>query len=414
MATWLIPYSDLTPDQQRAVQFGPDRHRVIFGAPGSGKTMILLHRAQHLAHSFNIPPERFRILVFNNVLKDYIQSALGLLGLPDTCILTYDHWCNLYYTSRINNRVPWNRTSHTPDYEAVRKAVFDHVRASGAGKPEYDFILIDEGQDLDPMSFETIKLVSRHVTVCMDHNQQIYEGGAPEVEIMRQLGLNKRNMSLLGAFRCCPYVIKLAAQLISDEVERNNYISQAKTDQTERQTPLLYYASDFEDEKRRMIEVIKTRQAKGDRVGILFYTNRHVYGYAKGLSEAGLDVEVQKAKEGTNYKPLDFSSDRPKILTYHSAKGLTFDTIIMPHLLESAFPSRHPGSLDRLLFVGISRATKWVYLSTYERGALSQLNKLLPMKDQVCLTVQRSGDNLQPTPTGDKPQDGVDDLRDFL
>ncbi len=412
MATWLIPFSDLTPEQQRAIQFTPDRHRVIFGAPGSGKTQILLHRANHLAREFNVPPSRFRIFVFNNVLKNYIQSALRLLDLPDDSILTYDNWCNLYYTSKISARIPRDRTNPGPDYDAIRKAVFEHVRASSNGKPEYDFILVDEGQDLDPVSFETIKMISKHVTVCMDNNQRIYDSGAVESEVMRQLGLSKRNMSLLGAYRCCPYVIKMASRFIEDANEREIYVNQAKTDQTERQTPLLYYASGAEDAKKRMIEVIKARQAKGDRIGIFFYTNRHVYGYAKGLKEAGLDVEVQRAQDGTNYRPLDFTSERPKVLTYHSAKGLTFDTVIMPQLIESSFPGRRSVSIERLMFVGISRATKWVFLSTYEDARFPMIDKILPLSKEGCLTVQHSGEkiNSQENETGHQKPDDLTDM----
>lgn len=89
-------------------------------------------------------------------------------------------------------------------------------------------------------------------------------------------------------------------------------------------------------------------------MAILFHLIKHVFGYAKGLREAGLDVEVQKAKEGSGYEPLDFTSDRPKILTYHSAKGLTFDTVIMPQLVERAFYRKRESAVDRLLFVGIT------------------------------------------------------------
>lgn len=413
MATWLIPFSDLTPEQQRAIQFTPDRHRVIFGAPGSGKTQILLHRASHLSREFNVAPDRFRIFVFNNVLKTYIQSALRLLNLPDDSIITYDHWCNLYYTSKINKKVPWSKTSIGPDYEAIRQAVFEHARSSSSGTPEYDFVLVDEGQDLDAVSFETLKLISRHVTVCMDNNQRIYEAGAGEADVMRQLGLSKRNMSLLGAYRCCPYVIRLAAQFIDDAGERDQYMNQAKTDQTERQTPLLYYASGFEDSKRRMIEVIKTRQAKGDKIGIFFYTNKQVYGYAQGLREAGLEVEVQKAQNGSSYRPLDFTSERPKVLTYHSAKGLTFDSVIMPQLVEKSFAGRRSMTIERLMFVGISRATKWVYMSSYEDTHFSLLDKILPLSKQGYLTVQHAGekiDNQEEKVNNQK----LDDLTDIL
>jgi len=351
--------------------------------------------------------------VFNNVLKNYIQSALKLLGFPDDSVTTYDNWCNLYYTSNISKKLPWNRQSHGPDYDAIRRAVFEAVRAYRNGNPEYDFILVDEGQDLDPISFETIKRVSRHVTVCMDHNQRIYENGAGEAEIIRQLGLNKKNMSLLVAYRCCPYVIQLAAQFIDDETERDLYINQSKTDQTERQTPLLYYAANHDDAQRRMLDIIRTRQAKGDRIGIFYYMNKHVYGYVKGLQEAGLDVEVQNPLERGSYKPLDFSSDRPKVLTYHGAKGLTFDTVILSNLTGRSFPNRNVQSLERLMFVGISRATKWVYMSTYLNTDFPLLHKVLHLEGDKCLTVQKAGDKRkkEDSPNG---KTNADDLTDFL
>ena len=53
---------DLTPDQRRIVQLPPQGHRVVFGPPGSGKTLVLIHRAAHLAQSLGIGEDRFVIL----------------------------------------------------------------------------------------------------------------------------------------------------------------------------------------------------------------------------------------------------------------------------------------------------------------------------------------------------------------
>jgi len=73
MATWLVPECDLTIDQIRAVELPTDSHKVILGGPGSGKTMVLLHRARHLAQTESGQPDRFRIFVFTNVLSNYIR-----------------------------------------------------------------------------------------------------------------------------------------------------------------------------------------------------------------------------------------------------------------------------------------------------------------------------------------------------
>lgn len=237
---------------------------------------------------------------------------------------------------------------------------------------EYDFVLVDEGQDLDGVCFDILKAISRHVTVCMDNKQQIYERGADEKEILKRLGLRKKNLAFLEVFRGCPYVARVAAQFINDQEERHLYLRQTKTAQSERQLPLLYQATDFEDERDRLLDIVRTRLLMGDKIAILLPQKRQVFGFAKGLKEAGLEVETPDN--------IDFNTDLPKLMPYHSAKGLTFDAVLMPRLVPRSFQRIGAAIIERLLFVGISRATRWVYLSTSEDNALPALEKLAPCK----------------------------------
>jgi superfamily I DNA/RNA helicase len=389
MQNWLVHRTELTDEQLRAVELYPDEHRLIFGAPGSGKTQILLHRAAFLKSLLGTRPDSFRIFVFTNSLKQYIQSAMEMLELPEECILTFDDWCKKYFIANINKRTPWDAVNKSPDYAAIRHQVREKLRST-TGKKLYDFVLVDEGQDLDRDAFDTICHMADHVTVCMDNKQQIYETGSNESDILAMLGLRKRNVSLLSAFRCCPFIVKTASRLIADPVVRDNYLNQAKTIQTERQKPLLYFSADEHDEKTRLIDIIKTRQNLGERIAVLYPQKRLVYGYAKGFMEAGLEVEVPlKHGKSSEYLPIDFNSDRPKLMPYHSAKGLTFDTVIMPRLQPGAF-GRMQGMVDKLLFVGITRATKWVYLSSRFGDALPILTQLQNPPSDDFLTIQDS------------------------
>lgn len=104
--TWLIHRDQLTVAQNRAVELKPDEHRLILGSPGSGKTIVLLHRARHLADEYQVPPERYRIFVFTRALKAYIRSALDDLNLPEGCVTTFDSWCSEYYLEHIGKRLP--------------------------------------------------------------------------------------------------------------------------------------------------------------------------------------------------------------------------------------------------------------------------------------------------------------------
>jgi len=412
--TWLVPVSDMTPEQLRAIQLPARQHRVIFGAPGSGKTQILLHRARHLLDERQIINDNFRIFVFTNLLRDYIKSSLHLLNLPDDSVLTFDHWCKLFYTEHINSRTPWNKANKSPDYAAVRQRVYSYLLEHSEILPIYDAVLVDEGQDLDPVSFAIIKLVAKHATVCMDHKQQIYEHGSTEQEILKKLGMSQRNVSLLSAFRCCPYIAWLSSRFIDNELEREQYLRQVKMAQVERQLPLLYYAKDTADEKERVAELIRNRQLKGDRIAVLYPTNRQVYGFSTGLKELGIETEVPgKRKLQDNYSAIDFQTDLPKVMTYHSAKGLTFDTVIMPQLKEYSFNRLEPAWVDRLLFVGISRATKWVCFCTEQGKEHSVLERIKPLAMQNYLTIQYAGDQadkISQQPTNTKETEDILDL----
>jgi len=413
--SWLIPRNELTPDQIRAIELSPAENRAILGGPGSGKTQILLHRARYLADQFRVGPDRFRIFVYTNVLKDYIKSALSLLNLPDDAVLTFDHWCRLFYQQHVNSRMPWDAAKKQPDFDAVRRAVFDKISSGQITLPLYDFVLVDEGQDLPDEVFTILSRITRHVTVCIDNKQQIYDNGSTEEAILSKLGLKKRNLNLIEAFRVCPYLVEVAAPLIPDSAEREAFRQQKRTVQTERQTPLLYFARNFEEEKQMLYQMVRERQLMNDRIAILFPQNRQVFGFAQGLTEAGMEVEVPKQRSGSNALPThDFNSSRPKLMAFHSAKGLTFDSVLMPRLVSSSFQRVTPDRLERLVFVALTRAAKWAYFSTTVDDSLPLFQKLLPLEQTRQLTVRRGDQAGTPKPGPVAAPTTSDNKLDFL
>ncbi len=411
--TWLIPRDELTSDQLRAIEADVKEHRLVFGAAGSGKTQVLLHRAHYLDETLDPADDRFHIFVYTNVLKHYIQSALELLKLPENCVSTFDAWCADYYQQKINNRLPWNQQYKQPDFTRIRNDVLNSLSTMTKDLPLFDFVMVDEGQDLDAVTFQILKRIARHLSVSVDHCQQIYEQGSTKDDIIQVLGISTKNTTLIESYRCCPYIIQLAAEFIEDKAERIQFINRSRTEQTERETPMLYIAKDFDDELARLVDVVRTRQAKGERIAILFPQNKKVYGFATALREAGLEVETPKREKMTGkFYELDFNSDLPKLMTYHSIKGLTFDTVIMPRLVGNSFYNIQSERRNRLLFVGITRATKWVYLSTIENSEMEELKPLTDKNSCEFLAIQNGSDlgsgNIHPKEKSD------DDLLDIL
>lgn len=407
MAGWLVPLRDLTPEQLRAVELPADGHRVLSGGPGSGKTLVLLHRARRLADTLRIPEGRLLVLVYTNALTAFLRSALAELGIPESAVRTFDDWCAEHYERFVSAEKPWDERRGRPRFDAIRDGVLRDVRRHPDRPPLYDAGLVDEGQDLDADAFEALAAVSRHLTVALDPGQRIYDGGAREEEILAALGISSRSVALLEAWRCSPCVSRLASRLLPEGEARQAFLRSALTGPLEREKPLLYLARDPSDEIARLADVSRARLLRGERVAVLLPGRRLVASIACGLSRHGIPVEVPH-RPGTRpgpFPPLDFASDLVKVMPYHSAKGLTFDSVLLPRLATSDVLARGASSLLRLLFVGITRATSWVYLSAVEGDELPLLRRLAAGAPEVVL--QRHGTHAAPPPapggTGDGP-----------
>ncbi len=486
--SWLVPRNELTPEQIRAVESSPEQHCLFLGSPGSGKTIVLLHRARHLIDHYGIPPNRCRLLIYTKALKAWIRAGLrdlrpvrraetrsgestlgawiraglrvfrslrragtgsrgSLLGdhlraglrdldLPNDCVMTFDAWCGEHYRKRVSETLPQNGRSR--DWNAIRQAVWEDSRRLAGPRRLLDFVMVDEGQDLDRRDFETLARVAKHVTVFMDPKQKIYEGGADVAGVKSALGPRLSMRVLPEAYRCSSHVVQVAASFVSGEAEREQWVGQNPPREAgERQLPLLCLAGSADDERANLIEVVRTRIDRSERIAILVPDNRLMRRYADWLREAGLEVEVKDGwrekpfrrqvsgagiRTGTvRYRPkkkaalsaLDFRTQAPKVMPYPSAKGLTFDTVLMPGLNREALKKRAPDLLERWLFVGITRATGWIYLSTTDGERALFLDRFRELERRKQLTIQGAA-RPAATETEDEDPEEDGDLSDLF
>jgi superfamily I DNA/RNA helicase len=381
MSAWLIPQDRLTADQRRAVEMPVDAHCVIAGGTGSGKTQVILHRAKHLSSRFAVPPVRFRIVVFTSTLRRSLASACPLLDIPPECITTFRDFCVEYYRTRIDEKIPWVSygigTLSRPDFWGTRPDVERH--ASRSLGPAYDFLLVDEGQDLDINAFYLFRALAHHITATVDHCQQIYPNRASEREILCSLGLRERSMTLPGCLRCNPHVVNLAAALIEDPANRQAFLSHVRTVPQDRETPVIYFAPPF-SYTPHLAQTIRDRQLAGDRVGVIVPTQKCIRPVARNLRGEGVDIETGEDR--------DFASMKPKLFTYHGCKGLTFDTVCLPFLEDIDLWDPLIDDLRRFLFLAITRATRWVYISSKFYNPLPIIESLLPLEKEGVISIR--------------------------
>lgn len=101
-------------------------------------------------------------------------------------------------------------------------------------------------------------------------------------------------------------------------------------------------------------------------VGILFRNNVGVQDAYNYFKSKGIDVE---AKVGSQMD-LDFTSDNPKMMTYHSSKGLQFEYVFLPDCNVEGIDERIP------LYVAITRSYRGLYIM--HSGDLSSLFDDIP------------------------------------
>lgn len=411
---WLVRQSELTQTQLGIIDLPINRNFVVLGPPGSGKTLVLLHRAKHLVDCYKGAPEDFRIFVYTNVLKEYIRSAAELLGIPNDNILTFDDWCCTYYEKNIG-RLPWGMSG--PDFARVRRQVHSHVKRTEAKKP-FKFLLFDEGQDLDENAYSIADHLSGHVTVFGDDNQQLYREGIGIERIHEALGGPRRvkTVHLADAFRCSPYVARMASNFLPSDDEKQAFLlQQPMVYAGERQKPLMNIVKHREAEIEELFCNLQLRLGLNERIAILFPTRRLAFGYAQNLNDRGLEVEVPVQRGSSRERlTIDFNSPRPKAMAYPSAKGLTFDSVFLPLFDRERFRFIYSEEqLRKWVFVGISRALKWVYISSI-RDKVMFFEEFRQLEYEGQLTVRRywfEDDESDDEPTSSvKPASEFDDM----
>lgn len=378
MSAWLVSRSDLTPEQKNARKISPRESTLVLGPPGSGKTQVLVQRADYLVQSQKISVQKIRLFVSTDVMAKFIRPEIRSLGYPEEIVTTFDQWCHSFYLENISRDLPRVYLDGRVDFKKLHYAVLSALQKNRDLRKILEFVLVDDGQDLTPEAFKILCLVAQHITVFADPHHKLSEEGASESQILDTLKLNKGKFVLQGEYRNSRPVAELASFFIDDEIFRTAYLSEVRFDDSTSEDFQCCIAPSEEKELSQLSLVVRQRLVMKDKVGILVPINRLVHRVAKALEDRGIEAEkaIPLSAQNVIHKPYDFGNDLPKITTYPMARGLTFDSVLMPRLTENSFSKIPPFLRHRHLFVGITRACKWVYMSTVKGQEFGEMTKL--------------------------------------
>jgi DNA helicase IV len=314
----------------------PEKNILITGCPGSGKTTVSIHRFIHQVLRPN--PRRVQLLTFGKLLNTAIIETLRDEGVPNPSVDTLCGW----YSAKTNKR--WFYERDNPDMPLAAE-IRQRLEQALANAP-LDELFIDEGQDVHIKGFQSLPHVATKFTVGGDGAQPVYDQGVHDIDDIERALLNV----IGGGLRHCPLEYIYRTSNIAYEFHRRF----APDVPSANEPAILEILRDFnpgEDGDRPRIYTYTHEAHFRDRLGAVI--DQAILGdesIVAVLVPGRADVDqmatiIQAIRHnGVSRRCTRYYSGRlPSaqvenvlITTFKSAKGMEFDTVIIPKLPAGA------------------------------------------------------------------------------
>ena len=314
---WMIKESELDDAQIRVLTATLDKSCVVQGCAGSGKSVLALIKAQRIQKERG---NNYKVIVFTKALCSYMNSGREALGLK-------------------------NNFSYYWEWENKEKCA------------SADYIILDEIQDFNENEIKRfINSAKKNYFFFGDTAQSIYDGmdnkkTVPVDQIM--FFVPNRNtvktFELYHNYRLPVPIAKVACQIGLD----TQYVDGIYKS-SEKELPRIIQYEKQDQQIDAIHRIIKNRNLSD--VAILLPQNKDVKSVYEKLKEKGGNYEARYNVSGCSSDNLNFHSTNPKILTYHSAKGLQFETVFIPFLEDADMSKR------KQLYVAMTRTYRDLYM----------------------------------------------------
>ena len=169
--------------QRRLVEMNPNRHLVIEGPAGSGKSVVLIKRAVFLAKKHST--WTIGVMCYNALMGQYLRTLISGESENKAILSRIKIWDVFQWA---NEHLPVIRSLYS-QVDDPRKAIGLALDKSDSW-PQYDALLVDEGQDADENLLRLYRSVLKeegHLTLFYDNRQMLYTN-SPMVERLEAAG----------------------------------------------------------------------------------------------------------------------------------------------------------------------------------------------------------------------------------
>lgn len=288
---WMVRESELDEYEIKLLTSILDKSCVVTGCAGSGKSVIALLMAKRIQKECG---DNYEIIVYTKSLRKYMALGSRELGLTKGI---YYHW-------------QWKKQCHCPTA---------------------DYVIVDEIQDFtgDEIA-EFAKAANKHVFFFGDTAQSIFEDFRPVVPIsdIDKFLLPERPKKVKLFYNyCLPVPVARFVQNVGiDLPDFEEGVFKSK----EKAAPFVLEYENVQDQVAAIVRIINRKDL--DDVAVLLPDGQSVKLVCSFLTKMGVkhEFKYEDRETGAWYDTLDFNTPNPKLMTYHSAKGLRFVSVFLP------------------------------------------------------------------------------------
>ncbi len=347
-------------------------HRVIHGVAGSGKTMILGYRAEHLAKLPSAKP--ILVLCFNKPLAQKLDAQFAARGLAERVHARNFHkWCRDQLVT-FGQDVPEGFGDKM--FEEMVGNVIRGVDRKQIPSGQYQAVLIDEGHDFRP---EWLKLVTQMVDpetnsllVLYDSAQDIYGKSRARGFSFKSVGIQAagRTTILRINYRNTRQIMQtasiVAAKFLSPEEQDEDGVPTVQPVSCGRDgvEPLIIRLPDLGAEAHRIAELLAGAHQEGHPwadMAVLCRKQSQVEDVSRVLKARKLPHKARKSSG--DYDPL---ADAIKVMTMHASKGLEWPVVALAGVGQMPGSGEDEKDEARIVYVAATRATQRLYVTTGE------------------------------------------------
>lgn len=297
-----------------------DKSMIVAGCAGSGKSVIAMYKAQQI---------------------------LDLKG--DVILIAFTKSLNRYMQQGKENN--------------LEGRFYYHWQWVNQGMPQADYIIVDEIQDFEKEEIIQFINASRKCFFFFgDTAQSIYRAYGKHTMTIDQISsMTGITVSrLYNNYRLPKPVAKITQGYLglSEDKDQVREYSESLYLSKESALPIFIECESKQKQIERIISLINTNKYRN--VGILVPENDLVLEIMNAFTAAQFACEFKYNlgyNDSKNKDTLNFKTESPKLMTYHSAKGLQFETVILPF-----YQGANNSDERKALYVAMTRTYRNLYV----------------------------------------------------